>query len=191
MKRSLLLLLFIGALLIALACGGNGDGAPSADDTPAGETPSGDAGGEGGNLTLEQYFQRIEALDDLAEARLGELSPVPSTIQGRELTEGEQLELLSDFLDAQAPIVAAHVAALGDIDAPAAVEDLHIEFVVAGASYLSFASEADDPGRIAAGERFTAACFALQEFADGNGIAVDLDCLYTTSTEIDIEVPLE
>lgn len=78
MKRSLLVLLFIIALLVALACRGNGDGAPSADDTPAGETPTDGAGGEGGELTLEEYFQRIEALGyDLDDRKQEALSTGP------------------------------------------------------------------------------------------------------------------
>ena len=150
-------------------------------------------GGGSGELTLGEYFKRVAALEDDAATRFGELvlssSGVPE--EGDEFpSEAEQVESLLDFLDAYRPIIRDLVAALDDIDPPAAVEDLHNEFVDAvrnnlvllerglkeSAGAQSFSELEDDPESLAATERTGAACFALQESAADHGIDVDLGC---------------
>ena len=139
---------------------------------------------EGGELTLEEYFHRFEALGERIEA-LG-------TEFGEELDSEEyQLEAFRDWVDGTLRIHRDFTDALGDIDPPVEVKDAHEEFVDARAEFMDvFAdlfgevrsiSELEevfyappDPDLVAADERNDQACRTLQDIADANGIDVHL-----------------
>lgn len=159
---------------IAAACGDGGDGG-------------------GDELTLEEYFQRLEtigqdyddagsALNQEMEAKFDAAAP-----------EDEQIALFRDFLDEALPLVSDFVNDLDDLSPPAAAADAHNDAVEAGQDLVGmfenvivvadeatlFADAAallDAPGFTEASDSFTNACLALQEIADDNGIDVDLRC---------------
>ena len=177
MKRRLFAPLIVAALLLAFGtaasgCGGDGDG----------------------GLTLEEYFQRLEAAENDRAAQSEALQEESE----QEFSEGfasekEEIEATRDLFDAVTPVFGDFVDALADVDPPAEAQDAHEEAVDAGARLLAVfqdvadrlaevesASEAeevlDDSELETADDRFDQACFTLQEIADANDIVVDLGC---------------
>ena len=171
MKPRLFVLLFIAVLLLALgtiaaACG---------DDD---------------ELTLEEYFQRVEGLSDEADERF---EPLVEALDQEFESEADQVEATRAFFNADIPILRDFVDALDDLDPPTEVEDPHDEAVAGGAEMVEFLADFTDrfadvestseleelldaPELEAASDRFDKACFALQDIADANGIVVDLEC---------------
>lgn len=139
-------------------------------------------------LTLEEYFQQVEALDDELDERFEALE-----LREEVASQEEQVLLFQDFFAAVIPILAEFVDAIDDLDPPAEVEDAHEEVVDSGREFVADAEELtneladvgssseleevfDDPEYEAASDRFLQACFALQDIADANGIDVVLTC---------------
>jgi len=171
MKPHLFVLLVIAALLLALgsiaaACGGDDE------------------------LTLEEYFQRIDALFNEADERF---QPLVEALDQEFYSEAEQIEATRAFFNADIPILRDFVDGLDDLDPPTEVEGPHEEAVAGGRELVEFlqgftdrfadvesTSELeeilDDTELEAASDRFDDACLALQDIADANGIAVDLEC---------------
>ena len=169
MKPRLIVPLFIVALLLAVGatavgCGGNGE------------------------LTLEEYFQQVDTLDQDAEARIEALE-LPEEFASEE----EQVLAVQDFFAVSVPIIADFVDAIDDLDPPAEAEDAHNEAVDAGRDFVTEAEDLtneladvgssseleevfDAPEYDAASDRFDQACFDLQDIADANSIDVDLTC---------------
>ena len=161
--------LFVAALalviaVLAAACGGNG------------------------GLTLEEYLQQLETLDQEAEAGIEALE-FPEEFASEE----EQVLAFQDFFAAVVPIIADLVDAIDDLDPPAEAEDAHNEAVDAGRDFVTEAEDLtneladvgssseleevfDAPEYDAASDRFDQACFDLQDIADANSIDVDLTC---------------
>ena len=204
MKRGYVLLA-IAALLLALACDGNGGGAPSVDETPAGETaPSGDISppadetptddgeGDDSELTLEEYFQQIDAIGDEADKRFEALSMDLFPEEGFD-SEEEEIQASRDLLDGADAINRDILDALNGIGPPAEAEFAHDEFADAVAELLEVGRSingqladvesvselvkvVDESGLEAAGDQAVQACFKLQEIADSNDIEAGLDC---------------
>lgn len=145
--------------------------------------------GDGG-LSLDEYFQRVDELDEATDAQLEELQDAfPGAY--------EQPAPTRDFFNAALPIFTHFVDALDEIDPPSEVEDAHNEAVASGRAFTEaledfadrlagvetsseledlFSELDEDPEFTAAEERFDAACFALQDIADANDIEIELDC---------------
>ncbi len=180
MKLRLSALILIAAALLALvaACGGGG------------------GGGGGDELTLEEYFQRMDVLgDDLEDEidRLGE--EFEEAIEGAE-TEEDVIEPFRDFFDRLRARFEDFVVDLDSIDPPSEVEDAHNEIVAVQAEGLELledlderaqraesasdfeelSAELDGPVFTDVSDRGEQACFALEAIADENGIDVDLEC---------------
>ena len=168
MKLRLSAIFLIAAALLALvaACGGGG----------------------GEELTLVEYFQQVETLDDELDERFEALE-----LREEFASQEEQVLAFQDFFAAVIPILAEFVDAIDDLDPPAEVEDAHEEVVDSGREFVADAEELtneladvgssseleevfDDPEYEAASDRFLQACFALQDIADANGIDVVLTC---------------
>ena len=171
MKPRLFVPLIIAALLLAIgaiaaACGGD-DG-----------------------LTLEEYFRRIQALSDEFDERF---EPLVESLNQEFDSEAEELEATRDFFNADIVIFRDFVNALDDLDPPAEVKGTHEEFMAANmelvdtlqdvtdrmadvASTSELQELLDDPELEAATTRFDNACFSLEDIADANGIAFDLEC---------------
>ncbi len=142
-------------------------------------------------LTLEEYFQKVEALDEELDERAEALAlEFPEEFASEE----EEVSAIQGFFAAAVPILAEFVDAIDDLDPPAEIEDAHEEVVDSGRDFVTEAEELtneladvgssselslevfDDPEYEAASDRFLQACFALQDIADANGIDVDLTC---------------
>ncbi len=169
MKLHVRLLLPIGVSLLVL---GNIAAACDGDD----------------GLTLEEYFQQVEALDEELDER-AEALEFPEEFASEEV----QVLAFQDFYAAVVPILAEFVDAIDDLGPPAEIEDAHEEVVDSGRDFVTKAEELtneladvgssseleevfDDPEYEAASDRFLQACFALQDIADAKGIDVDLTC---------------
>ena len=137
-------------------------------------------------LTIEEYFQRLQALDADVSAQLDALE-FPE--------DPEDLANFQAFFEAAAAVIEDGVERLADIDPPGDVEDAHNEFSDAAAAFqdasedvageledVESASEleevltASEAEFAPVEERFETACLALEAIATDNGIAVDLDC---------------
>ena len=165
------------ALIIVAACGDDDAGSPEATATAPEQ------------LTLEQYFQRFEAvLADLNDQFEVLLAQFPQAFEDPAQTR--------DFFDASALLTRSGHDQLEDIDPPSDVEELHKEFLdvtesIADAleDFADLLADVESAEELqealgqpleehfgAAGERSDAACLALERFAADNGIAADLDC---------------
>ena len=170
MKLRLLPLALIALLLLAFAAG---------------------CGGED-SLTLEEYFQQLEALTAAAEERGAEFEDAINAELDAAISEEERLAVFEDALRNAQPIFTTFVDGLNDLNPPAAVEELHNEFVDESAELAASLEEVlnefgdqdfaadlnlfEESSLSQAGDRFDKACAALQDFAAENEIDVDLDC---------------
>lgn len=165
------------ALIIVAACGDDDAGSPEATATAPEQ------------LTLEQYFQRFEAvLADLNDQFEVLLAQFPQAL--------EDPAQAPEFFEASAAHIRAGLDQLDDINPPVEVVELHNDFLDAGGSMAKasedFADQLADVESVqelqealeqpleeqfgAVERRFDAACFALEDVAADNGIAADLDC---------------
>ena len=162
-------------------------------------------GGDGGRLTLEEYFERFAAIQERMEALVEEadtsqpavtVTPAtPGAATAEAASDQEQIDAQLEPLAASLPVLADFTEALVGIDPPAEVEDLHNEFVdmlrevtainqdivdqledAASSSDLEEVVESTRPQFIRVLERGARVCSELQEVADANGIDVDLGC---------------
>ncbi len=173
-KPRILVSLVVGAMLLALstvagACGG---------------------GGGGGKLTLEEYFQRLEAVSTGYEQRGDALFES----FGEEFdSEEEQIRATQEFWKDFLVLLEEFIGDLGDVDPPSEAAAVHEDSVDAGADMLMAFQEivdqvtqAETLEELAEGfedieleessDRFDQTCVELQGIADDNGIDVDLDC---------------
>jgi len=175
MKARFLALALFGSLMLAF-----GAIAAGCDDT-------GDGGGDG--LTLEEYFQRVDELDnELTEQSDALFAPLEDVQDPDEATDRlreivpQQGALLQDFRDG-----------LGDLDPPSEVEELHndvleaFDELIAGfgdivgqldgiESFEDLDALFTDSEFAAADERLTQVCLDAERLAADNEIAVDLNC---------------
>lgn len=160
--------------VIAMACGGDDDG---------------------GELSLEEYFAELEALDTEFEQRTDALDAQLN--QGMESVDPEDLdavvEVFSGFLDDAVETVADFVDGLDGLNPPPEVETEHEAAVDAGRtvveeferltddvadfdSVADFIAMEEEPGFTDASDDFDQACFDLQDIADENDIDIELNC---------------
>lgn len=176
MKPRLFIPLLVGGLLLTLgvlagACDG-GDGGDDGDDERG----------------LEEYFQQLETSFQSIQGRFDTLEDeFPQAFIEPAATR--------DALDAIAEVTGESRDALGEIDPPDEARQAHNEFLDSTASFQQFMEEV--AGQLAGIESATemeqvlaeyesqleaararggAACNALQDIADENGIVVDLGC---------------
>jgi hypothetical protein len=137
-----------------------------------------------GGLTLEEYFERIDELDNEQKAKSDELE--------QEAQDSDNVDEFADGLEEQVQLLREFGEDLGDIDPPSVVEETHDEVVRALAAATdqfdrliegfreadtieeAFASIEDtDTTEI---DKAEAACVELEQIAADNDINVDLDC---------------
>lgn len=145
-----------------------------------------------GELTLAEYFQKLEATQDENSARDAAFEAKPTP--GPQSTGEELAAYLRDFFNNRVDVDNATLDALNKLDPPAEVEDEHNEFVAgvtgtrevfqraldqipdslsldeADKLFTDFAS----PGP--AGQRVKDACLALRKVADDNNVQTNLTC---------------
>ncbi len=150
-------------------------------------------GGDGEQAALERYFQRFERLSQEAynqfESLQEELDRAFATVESDE----ELVEAYRDFFDAGQVASADFIEGINDLEPPATIEDAHREATEAGTDILEALRRARDQLAHVSSQaemdqildaidaeptfdRFEEACLMLQEIADDNGIAVDLNC---------------
>ena len=173
MKLRLLPLALIAALLLAFGAFAAG------------------CGGED-SLTLEEYFQQLETLAATAEERGAEFEDAVNAEMDAAASEEDVLAVFEDALRNAQPIFTTFVDGLNDLNPPAAVEELHNEFVDASAELAASLEEVlnefgdqdfaadlnlfEESSLSQAGDRFDKTCAALQDIADMHEIDVDLKC---------------
>jgi len=149
------------------------------------------SGGE--PMTMEEYFQELQALNDDAEQRSSDLEAALDDAVGSNSSEEERIAALREFFDASALVFEDFLSGLKDLDPPEEVQALHEDGVSAGEDAVqaftdltgSLGSDATMADIEALGttlesdttlQHFTDACVALQGEADKREIAVDLEC---------------
>ena len=155
-------------------------------------TVAGACGGGGSELSLEQYFEQVDAIVAGLEQR--------TVVLGQALEESfdseeEEIEAYRDNFTTVLPVYRDFGDDFDEMEPPAEVADAHGELVAGFASFLDgletlidqFAEvesaselsalllDPDSELRSATG-RFAAACLQLRSIADDNDIDVDLIC---------------
>ncbi len=175
-------LLFLPAVLLqAAACAGGAD-MPTATVSE-------------NELTIEEYFQLLQSIDDNADARVDALDIQLEETLASAASPEEETEALRINITELLIIAEGVLDEFKALDAPDEVESAHSEFVESGEDVL--AALRDFSGRLegmvsdaeleellglfqdasaAAADRLDHACFDLRDIADQNEIRVDLDC---------------
>jgi hypothetical protein len=145
-------------------------------------------GGGDNELTLEAYFQRVEAIASDIDARL---EPLQADLEGAT----DDPTVFRDVFVEYVAIIRDAAAKVSALEPPAEVQEAHNEFRdalaalgdefdgVAGqlgeaqssADVLAVLQQSDSQ-LSAVQERLSTACLALQGIADENGITADLRC---------------
>lgn len=142
----------------------------------------------GGALTLEEFFQRVDELDEDLEAKSAELDEEFDAL-GDEPTIDEAVGIFRQ----QIALVDEFVSDLEALDAPPEAEDLLAEAVSAGGEVVQIFNEQvdqaegaatldeffasfDEVGTDAAFQRFEQVCLDAEQLAADNEITIDLDC---------------
>jgi hypothetical protein len=167
---TLALAVVAGSLLLA-ACGGDG--------------------GEGEELSLEEYFQQFDAIEEAMYTSIGALEA------GSEGTIGENIKATQDYVVGYYDIVERGLNDVKALQGPSEVGDAQDEFVTALSNMISLWDDLSDQLAdvettselqdlllalqsdtqwLDASQQFTDACLELQGIADDNGIQVVLDC---------------
>jgi hypothetical protein len=135
-------------------------------------------------LTLEEYFQRIEEIDGETEDRYSELS--------EEYAAGAELQQLRDFYPQVTGLYDDFVADLEAIEPPEQAASLHAEAVAAARAFRDvFGGLSDDLEQAEssveflalanaaverANEQFLDVCLEMEALALANNIGIDLEC---------------
>lgn len=140
---------------------------------------------DGKAVTLEEYFQELDGLDNRTTEDFDALDT--------ELGDNPDIEQLRDVFPQYLDIFDDFLAGLEGLEPPDEVQDAHDEAVEAGQAFRvefgalvdqaadaetveDFFAAAEGETFAAADQRFTDACLALQGIADENSITVALDC---------------
>jgi len=157
---------------------------------------AGACGGGEEDLTLEEYFQRIDVLGDDTDDEIDRLNEEFEAAAEEAETEEEVIEAFHDFFGPLTASFEDFVAELESIDPPSEVEDAHNEAVAVQAEGLELfedlneraqrvesasgmeevVAELEGPVFTDISDRNEQACFGLEAIADANGIDVDLEC---------------
>jgi hypothetical protein len=147
-------------------------------------------GGDG--VTLEEYFEELQAITDDAAERDEALDEEFDAL-GAAASEAAALAELQELFRRLADIFGDSLSAVRAVEAPTEVADLHEEFISGLAEVAAavdrFAgligdaeSEAEVDGVIDSFQfdepaaRFERACIRMEGVAQANGIEVDLEC---------------
>jgi hypothetical protein len=152
---------------------------------------AGACGGDGGGLSLEEYFAKLDAAQNEVDRKFEEAfqQEEPGLDTSEEDVAAFAREIVQDF----STILADAEGTIGDLEPPAEAEDAHDALVQAiGGARTAIESAVDDiPGALSLEELETffgsseletatgaidEACKELQLIADDNQIDVDLEC---------------
>ncbi len=147
-------------------------------------------------LTVEEYFERFEAIDADVDAKFEALfDDVPDDGEEDLFSNEENLLLLKAIFAGFAVSLTDALDALEELNPPSEAEDAHDEFLATGRELLEvFEDGADrveavesiseaqqieeelEPAVREAQERFDAACLVLVRVGEANGIVADVSC---------------
>ena len=152
--------------------------------------------GKGGGLSLEEYFQKLDSIQEQADATFA--TQEASTGEPSQDASGEELAaFLRDTVTSSADVLRDAAADVNDLEPPDEVADAHSDIVAAindlVAAFDDMADSVPDTLTLAelenagatffnsdelnaANEQFLAACTALEQIASDNSITVDLAC---------------
>lgn len=157
-------------------------------------------GGDGGELSLEEYFQQVETIvDDFG----GQIAALGDPFEADVDSDEERTELIRDYTRAAAALWRDSVEDFRDMEPPAEVAAAHDEAVEARDDRAEFAQDLaeqlegvgsaaeleawftearreHEDALASAAERSEQACLELQRIADDSGIDVELQCLTFT-----------
>ena len=139
-------------------------------------------------LSTEEYFRRLQELEDRFEDRSDEIDEAIGDVFDAELTD-ETREDIEQYLADASDAIDDYREDLDDLDPPEEAEDAH-ERAVEGAEELretfedwrdrledaDSVEELFEDADIDALERLSDACSDLEELAQDNGIDVELNC---------------
>ena len=145
-------------------------------------------GGDGDALTLEEFFQRVQELDNDFEAKAADLGA-----QAEGLTEESSVDEAVALFRQQVGLIEEFVTNLDALEAPPEAADLVEEAVSAGNEAATALNDAIDkasdaetldelfavfaaPEVEAAFTRFDQVCLDAEQLAADNDITVDLNC---------------
>ena len=141
--------------------------------------------GDGGGLTLDEYFTRLQEIDQAAEQRFDEVDG--------QLGEPEDVEAVKDIFPDLLAVAEDFFTDIEALDPPEEARDAHDAAVAAGRevedrlealldrtedmqSLDEFFAATQDSALSAAEEAFSAACLDLEQIAASNNIDIDLSC---------------
>ena len=147
-------------------------------------------------LTLEEYFERFEAIDADVDAKFEALfDDVPDDGDEDLFSNEENLQLFKEIFAGFPVILTDALDALEELNPPSEAEDAHDEFLATGRelgevfedgagrveaaesiSEVEQIEEELEPAQQEAEERFDAACLDLVGVGVANGIHVDVSC---------------
>ena len=168
-------LVFLALGVIASACGDDG----------------------GGGLSLEEYFQQLDAIQDNADAQFATQEAGGSDqVPGPDASEEEVADFVRQGFQATVTTLTTAAAAASELDPPGEVEEAHNQLVAAVEDAVAAIQVIVDefPEQLSSSDlenldalldtsegdaafvRLDEACLDLQTIADDNSIDVDLEC---------------
>lgn len=178
---------FIGLLAVAVVL----VGVPSLGLLAAGcgGSKSDDGKATSGPLTMEEYFQKLDEVDNVASARFAQMRAQLSQQQ----PEAETLRTLQDVYPEEVATLEDLVASMEALKPPADVKDVHDAAVAALKNSVDVARKNSDEIQSAtsaqqatdllsnqettqANEQTANTCLALEKAGTDREITVDLDC---------------
>jgi hypothetical protein len=148
-------------------------------------------GGDGEELSLDEYFRQLDSIEEGIKAGIGGLEEESAGVIG------EDVEATRVYVDGYQDIVEQAVNDMKDLDPPSEAGDAQDEFVAGLSGMVSVWGDLSDrlgdvettsemqtllteavneAPWLEASEQFADACSELQGIADEKGIDVELDC---------------
>lgn len=188
-------LLLVAGIAVAISvalvttCGGGNDGGYRETATAT------DSNGGDVELSLGEYFQRIDGIFERNDRELDDLNAQLQTASEAADTLEQEVEAMEAFARGATDVLSRSLSEIDGIDEPAEVDEAHKAFVSAIGDALTATERLqDDLDAVQAAEELEllstqfsesssviqqaadAACNELQAVADGNGIEADLNC---------------
>ena len=181
-----------GLVLLVTACGG--DDEPTDGDTTGAESPA-DGNGDGDELSLEEYFQRIDAIFERSDEEIDALNTELTEATGPGVGLEDGITAIDDFLSESVTVLTDAVNEMEALNEPSEVSDAQADFTAAirDATDQAETFQEDlqgvtteeeleelvsqfDQETTQTTQEADAACLELQGIADDNSIIVDLNC---------------
>jgi hypothetical protein len=164
---------------------------------PLGLVIVGACGDSADTLTLEEYFERLDAVLEAGDGELETLNAQFVETRDAAQTDEEVQDAFRNFFAGTEQVFQQGISGLESIEPPPTVKEAHDEYVAIEVEALEFFSANVEPAERTSSpddflgilevlqgpaaeeiiERKAEGCLALQAIADDSGITVDLECL--------------